>query len=106
MGRLLSGVHQLGVRWYTVSDSTSSARTGTTWTPLDDVPTTATRLPAKSTGSEGQSPVWWASPAKDSRPGTSGMYGIERTPVAATTNRAVTAGPTAVTTCHVPVPLS
>ena len=45
IGRLLSGVHQLAVRWYTVSDSTSSTIAGTTCTPLDEVPTTATRLP-------------------------------------------------------------
>ena len=50
IGALLSGVHQLAVRWYTVSEATSSAMTGTICTPLDPVPMTATRLPAKSTG--------------------------------------------------------
>ena len=51
MGLLLSGVHQLAVRWYTVSESTWSAMDGTTWTPLEEVPMTATRLPLKSTSS-------------------------------------------------------
>ena len=50
IGRLLSGVHQLAVRWYTVTRSTSSRIVGTTCTPLDEVPMTATRLPVKSTG--------------------------------------------------------
>ena len=48
---------------------------GITWTPLDPVPMTATRLPAKSTGVAGHSPVWYDSPRKSSRPGTSGKYG-------------------------------
>ena len=45
---------------------------GITCTPLDPVPMTATRLPAKSTGVVGHSPVWYDSPRKSSRPGTSG----------------------------------
>ncbi len=44
IGRLLSGVHQFADRWYTVTSAASSAMAGTTCTPLDDVPTTATRL--------------------------------------------------------------
>ena len=56
IGRLFSGVHQLAERWYTVSAATSSTMAGTTCTPLDDVPTTATRLPATSTPSAGQRP--------------------------------------------------
>ena len=58
IGALLSGVHQLAVRWYTVSEATSSAMAGMTCTPLDPVPMTATRLPVKSTGVVGHSPVW------------------------------------------------
>ena len=50
IGRLLSGVHQLAVRWYTVSEATSSAIAAISCTPLDPVPITATRLPTKSTG--------------------------------------------------------
>ena len=88
IGALLSGVHQLAVRWYTVSDATSPAIAGISCTPLDPVPMTATRLPAKSTGVAGHSPVWCDSPRKSSRPGTSGKYGTESTPVAATRNRA------------------
>ena len=51
---------------------------------------TATRLPAKSTGVDGHSPVWYDSPRKSSRPGTSGKNGTESTPVAATRKRART----------------
>ena len=58
IGALLSGVHQLAVRWYTVSEATSSAMAGISCTPLDPVPMTATRLPAKSTGVAGHRPVW------------------------------------------------
>ena len=57
IGALLSGVHQLGVRWYTVREATSSAIVGISCTPLDPVPITATRLPAKSTGVAGHNPV-------------------------------------------------
>ena len=69
IGRLLSGVHQLAVRWYTVSEATSPAMAGITCTPLDPVPMTATRLPAKSTGVVGHRPVWYDSPRKSLAPG-------------------------------------
>ncbi len=72
IGALFSGVHQFGVRWYTVSDATSPAIAGISCTPLEPVPMTATRRPAKSTGVGGHRPVWYDSPAKSSRPGTSG----------------------------------
>ena len=55
---------------------------GISCTPLDPVPMTATRLPANSTGVDGQSPVWNDAPRKSSRPGTSGKNGTESTPVA------------------------
>ena len=58
IGRLLSGVAQFGVRWYTVSEATSGAMIGMTCTPLDPVPMTATRLPLKSTSVFGHRPVW------------------------------------------------
>ena len=72
MGALLSGVHQLGERCSTVREAAVSAMTGMICTPLDPVPTTATRLPVKSTGASGHNPVWYDSPSKASRPGTSG----------------------------------
>ena len=75
MGALLSGVHQLAVRWNTVSDATSSTMAGTTCTPLDEVPITATRLPAKSTGVAGHRPVWCASPANSVAAGDVGQVG-------------------------------
>ena len=89
IGRLLSGVHQLAVRWYTVSEATSSAidrddlhaaRPG-----ADDRDPLAGEVDRLSSASR---PVWCASPRKSSRPGTSGKYGTESTPVAATRNRA------------------
>ena len=102
IGALFSGVHQLALRWYTVREATSSAMTGTICTPLDPVPMTATRLPAKSTGVVGHIPVWYDSPRKSRRPGTSGKYGTERTPVAATRNLARSSDPSSVTTVQVP----
>ena len=57
IGALLSGVHQLALRWYTVSDATSPEIEGISCTPLDPVPMTATRLPANSTGVDGHNPV-------------------------------------------------
>ncbi len=102
IGALLSGVHQLAVRWYTVREATSPAMAGISWTPLDPVPMTATRLSAKSTGVAGHNPVWYDSPRKSSRPGTSGKYGTERTPVAAMKNCARNAVPSPTTTVHFP----
>ena len=58
IGPLRSGAHQLGVRWNTVSCPTVFATSGIACTPVAPVPITATRLPAKSTGSWGQSEVW------------------------------------------------
>ena len=88
MGALFSGVHQFGERCSTVREAAVSAMTGMICTPLDPVPMTATRLPVKSTGVSGHSPVWYDSPSNSSRPGMSGKYGMERTPVAATKWRA------------------
>ncbi len=102
MGRLFSGVHQLALRWYTVSDATSPAMAGTTCTPLDPVPITATRLPAKSTGVAGHRPVWYEAPRNRSRPGTSGKYGTESTPVAAMRNRVRNSAPSPATAVHDP----
>ena len=42
------GRHQIGVRWNTVSCSTSGAIAGMTWIADAPVPITATRLPARS----------------------------------------------------------
>ena len=51
---LWSGAHQFGRRWNTVSSPTLSAISPITCTPVAPVPITATRLPARSTGSSGQ----------------------------------------------------
>ena len=64
---------------------------------------TATRLPAKSTGSAGHRPVWCWTPRNSSRPGMSGMYGTDSTPVAVTRKRARSVGAVArSTTVQVP----
>ena len=60
------------------------------------MPITPTRLPAKSTPSCGQRPVWCSSPAKRSRPGMSGMRGTERQPVAMIRNAAERRSPSSV----------
>ena len=74
---------------------------GMSWTPLDPVPTTATRLPPKSNGVVGHCPVWCYSPRNCSRPGTPGKWGTEKMPVAATRNCVRNSVPPA-TTVHVP----
>ena len=93
---LLSGEFQFGVRWYTTSSATSLAISGISCTPLAPVPITATFLPAKSTGSLGHWPVWWASPWYRSRPGIDGQYGTDSTPVADTTKRERSCAPSSV----------
>jgi hypothetical protein len=81
IGWLFNGVAQVALRWYITSEAASSATTGPICTPHEPVPTTATRLPRKSTGSSGQRTGWYDSPAKSSRPGTSGYCGTDSTPV-------------------------
>ena len=58
MGLLCNGAHQFGWRWNTVSCFAVFAISWMTCTPVAPVPMTATRLPAKSTGSCGQRAVW------------------------------------------------
>jgi len=57
----------------------------------------------KASAVAGKSPVWSDSPRKVSRPGTSGKYGTDSTPVAATRNRARSSPPSASTTVHIAV---
>ena len=98
---LLSGEFQFGVRWYTTSSATSLATSGMSCTPLAPVPITATFLPAKSTGSLGHWPVWYASPWYRSRPGIDGQYGTDSTPVADTTKRERSCVPSSVVSAQV-----
>ena len=51
--------------------------------------------------SAGHRPVWCDSPRKSSRPGTSGKYGTESTPVAAMRKRARNSVPSPAVTVHV-----
>ena len=51
-------------------------------TPVAPVPITATRLPAKSTGSCGQRAVWKDAPLKLSRPSMRGSVGVDSGPIA------------------------
>ena len=55
---LCSGAHQFGVRWNTVRWPTVLAISVIACTAVAPVPITATRLPAKLTGSCGHRPVW------------------------------------------------
>ena len=58
-------------------------------TPVEPVPMTPTRLPARSTPSFGQRLVNNDVPAKEAIPGMSGSSGADKIPVAATTNGAL-----------------
>ena len=71
-----------GVRWKTVSCPACCAITGIACTPLEPVPITPTRFPARSTPSWGHAPVWYESPSKLSRPGMLGIWPAERQPMA------------------------
>ena len=82
IGPLYAGIEKFGVRWKTVSCDACDAMIGIDWMPDDPVPMTATRLPVKSTPSCGQLLVKYTSPAKRSAPGMSGVFGIDRQPVA------------------------
>ena len=72
-----------GVRWKTVTCWACFRSSGTNWTALAPVPTTATRFPARSTPWS-QRAEWKASPAKRSRPGMSGSTGRDSCPTAGT----------------------
>lgn len=79
------GSTQWGVRWKTCRAATSGAMAGMTWAALAPLPTTATRLPRRSTPWS-QSLVWKASPAKLSLPGKGGTTGVLSGPEALMTN--------------------
>ena len=61
---LCSGAHQFGVRWNTVRCPAVFATSWIVCMPVAPVPMTATRLPAKRTGSFGQRAVWQDCPWK------------------------------------------
>ena len=73
---------------------------GTTWIALHPVPTTATRLPRRST-SWRHSAVWKAGPAKLSRPGRGGTAGTDNCPQAVTSTSASWL-PAVVSSTHLP----
>ena len=98
MGRLLSGAHQLGRRWNTVSSPTLSAISPITWMAVAPVPMMPTRLPASATGSCGQWKVWKDGPRKSSMPGRRGRVGIDSRPSTVTRNRQVRVRPSATRT--------
>ena len=56
-------------------------------TAVAPVPITATRLPAKFTGSSGQCAVWHDWPSNVSMPAMRGMVGAESTPMAVISRR-------------------
>ncbi len=91
------GRHQIGVRWKTVSCSTSGAISGISCTAEAPVPITATRLPASSAFAS-QRAVWIVSPANESTPGISGFFGTVSTPLASTMSRTTSSSPASVST--------
>ena len=95
---LRAGTLNCGVRCITVRCAAVSAITGTAWMPVDPVPIWITRLPVKSTPSCGHAPVWYHSPANDSRPSNFGTLVVERQPTAVIRYFALKRSPASVVT--------
>lgn len=74
-------VDPAGLTLETTTSRATSAIVETTWTDVDPVPTTATRLPRRSRSS-GHSEVWKHGPRNRSSPGQSGRRGSFRIPTA------------------------
>jgi hypothetical protein len=87
-----------GVRTNTFRCPTSSATVWTTWMPVAPMPTTPTRLPARSSGSFGQRPVWTILPLKLSCPGKTSVSGADSIPQQVTRNRVSIVSPVPVST--------
>ena len=68
--------------------------------PVEPVPITPTRLPARSTPSCGQRALWCHSPSKSSSPSIAGRCGIDRLPQAMTQYVAEYVAPSSVVTCQ------
>ena len=90
--RRLSPQHELS----SVAQADSPAIEGITCTPVEPVPITPTRFPARSIGSRGQRAVWKDRPAKLSIPGMSGTWFAESRPVAAIRKRGRARWPSSV----------
>ncbi len=88
ISRSRRGRTQAGVRWKTVSLPTSGWIDGMIWAAEAPVPTTATRLPARS-NSWSQREEWNTLPGKPLSPGRSGICGSASGPAAETTASAV-----------------
>ena len=96
----MRGKNQLPLRWNTVIFPTSGAMAGTNCTALAPVPTTATRLPCRST-SWSQRAECIVGPAKSSAPGIGGIAGVFSWPVASTTASACQLRPSCASTVQV-----
>ena len=92
---LFIGSTYCGVRAKTVRWATSSAIVWITWMPVAPIPTTPTRLPARST-SAGHRDVWWISPVKLSWPAKTFSIGADSIPAQLTKNCASTTSPRSV----------
>ena len=99
-GRFLFGTAKFAVRWNTCRCPATAAISGAIWIPVDPVPTSPTRWPAKSTPARGHRDVWYQGPSNESSPGRSGTWNSDRQPTAETKYRAVSAPPSAVVTVH------
>ena len=100
MGALCKGAHQLGLRWKTVRWPAVSATTGISCTAVAPVPMTPTRLPARSSGSRGQSEVWKDGPRNASMPSIFGICGMDSGPTAVMSQRALARCPSSASTSH------
>src|SRR6202034_1020586 len=87
-------------RWNTYNCDATAAISGATWIPVDPVPISPTRFPAKSTPSAGHRAVWCQDPENVSSPGSDGTWYADRHPTAETKNRALTTAPSSVVTVH------
>ena len=76
-----------GVRWNTSTAVATLATSGTICAALAPVPTTATRLPARSCSCS-QRAEWKQGPAKVASPSMSGNDGVAKVPMALTSTSA------------------
>ncbi len=86
-------------RWKTVTWPASGWMPGTNWMALAPVPSTAIRLPRRST-SWSHSAEWKAGPSKVPRPGSSGIAGRESCPTAVTRTSVSIRSPVDVVRCQ------
>src|SRR6266403_831201 len=96
------GTMYCGVRTKTFIDPTSGAMVWITWMPVAPVPTTATRLPLRSTPPFGHRPVWVITPLNVDWPGKRSFSGADSMPQQASKYCVSMCSPSEVTTSQRP----